>query len=230
MAGIGKTIGQLVAPVARTLTPRYVAEFIRTVLERAIDGAGPFPGAALSADRILVESGGDREAAIKTLIKNHVRAAGAQGFLTNIGGLMTAAAAIPANIAGLALVQCHLIAGIAHLRGYNLTDPRVRNAVLACMVGQAGLMQLIKSGRVSESPRELATDPDPDPETDQVISRVVATELIAQVGGKRVVTFVGKRIPLLGGAFGGGADGFRTWQVGRFAANSLTQRHIVVDG
>ncbi len=229
MAAISKTLGHLVAPVARTLTPRYVAEFIRMMLERAIDGAGPFPGAATSADRVLVESGGDREAAIKKLIGNHVRAAGAQGFVTNIGGLVTAAAAIPANIAGLALVQCHLIAGIAHLRGYNLADPRVRNAVLACMVGQVGVMQLIRSGHITESPRELATDPDPDPETDQVISRVVATELIAQVGGKRVVTFVGRRIPLLGGAFGGSADGFRTWQVGRFAANSLTERHIVVD-
>ena len=142
---------------------------------------------------------------------------------------MTAAVAIPANIAGLALVQCHLIAGIAHLRGYNLADPRVRNAVLACMVGQVGVMQLIRWGRISESPRELATDPDPDPETDQVISRVVATELLAQMGGKRVVTFVGRRIPLLGGAFGGSADGFRTWQVGDSPQIRLPNDDIVVD-
>ena len=37
---------------------------------------------------------------------------------------------IPTNITGLALIQCRMIAGIAHLRGYDLDDPRVRNAIL----------------------------------------------------------------------------------------------------
>ena len=43
---------------------------------------------------------------------------------------MTVAITIPANITGLALIQCRMIAGIAHLRGYDLDDPRVRNAIL----------------------------------------------------------------------------------------------------
>ena len=139
---------------------------------------------------------------------------------------MTAAAAIPANITGLALIQCHLIAGIAHLRGYELADPRVRNAVLACMVGEEALAQLLKSGKLTRGPRDLAVEATPDPETDEMISRIVATELIAQVGGKRLVTMAGRRVPLLGGAFGGTADSFRTWQIGRFAANSLSPRTI----
>ena len=67
-------------------------------------------------------------AAIHEVIENNVRFAGAQGFLTNVGGLITAAVAIPANITGLTLVQCRMIAGIAHLRGHDLADPRVRNA------------------------------------------------------------------------------------------------------
>ena len=147
-----RNFGRLVTPVARTLTPKYFAGFIRTVLDRAIDGAGPIPGAALSADRLLIETNGSRDAAIRRMIGNHVRIAGAQGLVTNIGGLMTAAAAIPANITGLALVQCHLIAGIAHLRGHHLADPRVRNAVLACMVGEDGLASLRRSGSLSQTP------------------------------------------------------------------------------
>ena len=54
------------------------------------------------------------------MIEDHVRYAGAQGFATNLGGLVTAAVAIPANITGLALIQCRLVACIAHLRGYDL--------------------------------------------------------------------------------------------------------------
>lgn len=226
MALISKTMGRIAAPIAKSVTPQYVSGFIRNVLDKAIDGAGPIPGAALSADRQLVHTGGDREKAIKNLINNHVKYAGAQGFATNIGGIMTAAAAIPANITGLALIQCHLIAGIAHLRGYQLADPRVRNAVLACMVGEEALAHLIKSGKLTHGPRDLAVEVAPNPETDEMISRIVATELIAQVGGKRLVTMAGRRVPLLGGAFGGTADSFRTWQIGRFAANSLSPRAI----
>ncbi len=226
MALLSKTVGRLAAPIAKSVTPQYVAGFIRSVLDKAIDGVGPVPGAALSADRQLVETGGDREKAIKNLINSHVKYAGAQGFATNIGGLMTAAAAIPANITGLALIQCHLIAGIAHLRGYELADSRVRNAVLACMVGEEALAHLIRSGRLLHGPRDLAVEASPDPETDEMISRIVATELIAQVGGKRLVTMAGRRVPLLGGAFGGTADSFRTWQIGRFAANSLSPRTL----
>ena len=65
-----------------------------------------------------------------------MRYAGAQGFVTNLGGLVTAAVTIPANITGLALIECRMIAGIAHLRGYDLDDPRVRNAILVCMLGE----------------------------------------------------------------------------------------------
>ena len=51
---------------------------------------------------------------------------------------------IPANITGLALIQCRMIAGIAHLRGYDLDDPRVRNAILACLLGEDAVDAMIK--------------------------------------------------------------------------------------
>ncbi len=219
----GRSLGRLVAPMAKSVTPKYFAGFIRTVLDRAIDGAGPIPSAALSADRQLIETNGDRDVAIRRLIGNHIRAAGTQGLITNIGGLMTAAAAIPANITGLALVQCHLVAGIAHLHGHHLADPRVRNAVLACMVGQQGLAGLTSSGLLTRTPYELAMAAESDPETDDLISRIIAAELVAQVGGKRLVTMAGRRIPLLGGVFGGTTDALRTAEVGRFASTALSR-------
>ena len=78
------------------------------------------------------------------VIEFHVRLAGAQGFVTNLGGVVTAAVAIPANITGLALIQCRMIAGIAHLRGYDLHDPRVRNAILADHARRGGRQELVK--------------------------------------------------------------------------------------
>jgi hypothetical protein len=224
MPKLTKTLLVVAGPVAKRITPGYLAGFIRSTLDRAIDGVGPLPAAIASADRELVLAGGDRDRAIKEIISSHVKLAGAQGFLTNIGGIIYSAATIPANIAGLALVECHMIAAIAHLRGYPLHDTRTRNAVLACMVGEDALAELISLGKLPYGPRSLAEATEQDPATDDLIAKVVAAELIAQVGGKKIVTAAGRRIPLLGGAVGMTADAFRTWRIGRFSANALAPR------
>ena len=120
------------------------------------------------------------------MIENHVRYAGAQGFLTNLGGLVTDAVTIPANITGLALIQCRMVAGIAHLRGYDLDDPRVRNAILTCLLGEDSVNTLIKKKKLPAPPMALATAPAHDPDLDRIISAEVASELITRVAGKRL--------------------------------------------
>ena len=123
------------------LAPGLTAAFVREALHRAIHGIGPLPPASSAADKQLREQRGNVDRAIHEIIENHVRYAGAQGFLTNLGGLATMAYTVPANISGLALVECRMIAGIAHLRGYDLADPRVRNAILVCMLGEESVQR-----------------------------------------------------------------------------------------
>jgi hypothetical protein len=197
---------------------------VREALHRAIEGVGPLPPAAVAADKQLAEQKGDVERAVHEVIENHVRLAGAQGFITNLGGLVTAAVTIPANISGLALVQCRMIAGIAHLRGYDLEDPRVRNAILVTLLGEDTVSDLVKSKRVPAPPMALATAPAHDAGIDRVVSTVVASDLITRVAGKRLATTIGRRIPLVGGVVGMGADGFATWKVGRYADRELLPR------
>src|SRR5262245_60042159 len=137
MAGSGTTSSTSRVPQLLTeLTPGLTAAFVREALHRAIHGVGPLPPASVAADKQLKEHHGDVHRAIHGVIENHVRYAGAQGFVTNLGGLVLMPVAIPTNVTGLALIQCRMIAGIAHLRGYDLTDPRVRNGVLVCMLGE----------------------------------------------------------------------------------------------
>ena len=121
--GITGTVGKRLAPRISQAAPGLTHGFVRTALERAINGVGSLPGAAKIAQRLLDEHQGDVDRAIRELIEMHVRYAGAQGFLTNLGGLVTAAVAIPANITGLALIQCRMVASIAWLRGYDLDGP-----------------------------------------------------------------------------------------------------------
>lgn len=223
MGLIGSTTGKALGALGKKLAPTQAAGFVRAVLEKAIDGVGPLPGAAKSADRELAKAEGDVEIAIRELIDSHAKMAGAQGFATNIGGLITAAVSIPANIGALALVQSHLVAGIAHLRGYDLADRSVRNAVLACLLGKSTVRSLVKERRLPGSPAAIATGP-ASADLDALIGQTVTAELLAGVGGKRLAIMAGKRIPLAGGAVGGVADGYSTWQIGRYAAKELRQQ------
>lgn len=206
--------------------PKVGWSFVRQVLDKAIDGVGPLRSAADSAADRLVDAQGDVERAVESLIRVHTGLAGAQGFVTNIGGLATTTVGIPANVAGVALVQCHLVAGIAHLRGYDLDEPRVRNAILACMLGRDTVEALVRSKRLPAPPMALATSPAHDPELDKRIATEVTSELISRTLGRRAVTLVARRVPLVGGAVAGGTDGWATWQVGHYAADELRDRRF----
>jgi hypothetical protein len=209
-------------PVRLTeLAPDLTAAFVREALHRAIHGVGPLPAASTAADKQLREQRGDVDRAIHEVIENHVRYAGAQGFVTNLGGLATMAFSVPANISGLALVECRMIAGIAHLRGYDLADPRVRNAVLVCLLGEESVRELVNAEKLPAPPMALATAPAHDPSLDRVISAEVASDLVAKVAGKKLAGTVGRRIPLVGGLVGMGADGYATWRIGRYADREL---------
>lgn len=225
MMGIGKMVGKAAASAASTkIAPEYASGFVRTILDKAIDGAGKYPGARAAADKQLAAFNGDGDRAISQLIENHVRLAGAQGFVTNLGGLVTMTVTIPANVTGLALLQCHMVAAIAHLRGFDLDDPRVRNAVLTCMMGEDTVEAMIKEKRLPSTPLGIATAPLHDPSLDKTIAKTLTSELIARVGGRRMVTTVGRRIPFAGGVIGASGDAFSTWRIGRYTDHSLPNR------
>jgi hypothetical protein len=221
--GVTRTVGRR---LGKRVAPSVASQYVRAVLDKAIDGVGPLRSAAASADSKLVDAGGDVETAISRLARLHVTLAGAQGFVTNLGGIAALAVALPANVVGVTLVQCHLIAGIAHLRGYDLNDPRVRNAILVCMLGEDAAKGLVKKSTIPASPLGIATAAAHDPALDEHISREVTTDLLARTAGRRAVTLVGRRIPLLGGFVAGGSDALMTWQLGRYAMTELVDRNL----
>ena len=221
---VKSSVGARLAPILTDAAPGLTVAFVREALHRAVHGVGPLPPASEAADKQLREQRGDVDRAIHEVIENHVRYAGAQGFVTNLGGLVTATVTIPANITGLALIQCRMIAGIAHLRGYDLADPRVKNAVLTCILGEDAIDRLVRDKKIPAPPMALATAPAHDPDLDRIISAEVASDIISRVAGKRLAISVGRRVPVVGGLVGMGADGFATWRVGRYADRELLPR------
>lgn len=227
--GIARSAARGLVPMGLRLAPAVGAGMVRELLARAIDGVGPYRGAAAAARAQLAESGGDRPAAVAGLIERHVRAAGVHGFVTNLGGMVTMPVTVPANVSGLVLLQSHLVASIAHLHGYDLDDQRVRNAVLACLLGPRGASGLVRSGLLPSSPMGLATSPVHDPGLDAPIAQAVSAELLGRVTGRRMVTTAGRRIPMLGGGVGAVSDGVSTYRVGRYAERELRARRPSVE-
>lgn len=221
---IARRLGARFAPRVTELAPQLTTGFVQEALAKAISGVGPLPGAAAAADKYLEENGGDAEHAIHDVIESHVRYAGLQGFATNLGGLVTMAVTVPANISGLALIQCRMVAGIAHLRGYDVEDPRVRNAILVSILGEEAVNALVKRRKLPAPPMALATAPQHDPNLDAIVSAEVATDLISRVAGKRLATTIGRRIPVVGGLVGMSADGYVTWRIGRYVDRELLPR------
>ncbi|MFA6575719.1 MAG: EcsC family protein [Nocardioides sp.] len=222
--GVTGSVGKQLAPKIAGIAPGLTASFVREALHRAIVGVGPLPPAARAAEKQLAEQHGDVDKGVHEVIENHVRYAGAQGFVTNIGGLVTAAVTIPTNITGLALIQTRMIAGIVHLRGYDLDDPRVRNAILVTVLGEDTVERMVKKRKLPAPPMALATAPLHDATLDAIISSEVASDLITKVAGKRLAITIGRRVPVVGGLVGMGADGYLTWRIGRYADREFLPR------
>ena len=222
MAGVARFVASSLAPAAQRLAPQAAAGALRQVLEIAIDGYQRFPGAEQVAETKLAKVGGDPQLAIDAVIDQHIRLAGVQGFATGLGGLVTLPVALPANLTGIAIVQARMVAAIAHLRGYDLDDPRVRNAVLVCLLGEESVQDLVSAQKLPAPPMALATAMVHDPTLDHVISAEVASDLMQKVAGKQLAGTAGaRRIPFVGGLVGMGVDGYSTWKIGRYADREL---------
>jgi uncharacterized protein (DUF697 family) len=227
---IKQTIVNKIVPDAHRVAPDLNSGFVHQTVHKAIHGVGPLPSAASMAEKQLEEQHGDVDRAVTEVIENNTALAAGQGFLANLGGLVTVAATIPLNIAGLALLQVRMVAGIAHLRGYDLQDPRVRNAILLCTLGEDTVKGLVKQRKVPGRPMLIATAPAHDPELDKLVAAEFTSALVGRVIGKRAAGTVIRRVPLAGGVWGASADGYATWQVGRYAGRELRPRGITSNG
>ncbi|PSL05256.1 EcsC family protein [Haloactinopolyspora alba] len=184
---------------------------------RAIDGFPGFPGALEIARRHLDRTG-DVDRAVRDVTEQHIRLAGVQGFVTNIGGVVTMPVSVPANIAGIAVLHLRMAAAIAHLRGYDITDQRVRVAALLTLLGKDGVETAQRGRDIPGTPFDVATGINvPEPAVAERAVTAVSTQLVARIGGKHATLTVARRVPVLGGAVSAGVDAFSTYAIGRFA-------------
>lgn len=227
--GIRSTVTKMAgSAAARRATPAVASRSARQFLDRAIDGFPGFLGAREIGRRHLSRRR-DVDTAVSDMIDQHVRLAGAQGFVTNIGGVVTMPVAIPANLAGIALLQVRMVAATLHLRGYDLTDPHVRTAALMTLLGEEDVRKAVKAGTFPGLPHDIARSSDDlDPRLLDRIASDVTADLTTRIGGKHATLTVTKRVPVLGGAVSAGVDAYSTYVIGRYADREFPP-HVMIE-
>jgi hypothetical protein len=193
-----------------------VEDLVDRLLRFGVDGAGPLPSAAAVAADALAATSTD-DAAIKRIIRNHVRLAASEGFVTGLGGFITLAVALPANVVAFHVIATRMVAAIAAVRGHDPTGDEVRTAVLLVLaeddardiLRRAGVG--VGAGRLtSYALRELP------PTLLMAVNKGVAFRVLVRFGQKTFSRF-GKFVPGIGGFIGGTIDAVLMRRLGRRA-------------
>ena len=226
--GLRKTVTTWAGTTAaRRAAPAVAARGAQQFIGKAIDGFKGFAGAREVARKHLAKRR-DVDRAIRDVIEQHVRLAGVQGFVTNLGGVVAMPVSIPANIAGLAVLQLRMTAAIAHLRGYDVADPRVRSAAMFALLGKDGVRSARRMPGFPESPYDLVSGiGELDPLVTEQIAAHVMSEFVARIGGKHATLVVARRVPLVGGAVSAGVDALSTHTIGRYADREFPPRVMI---
>lgn len=182
-----------------------VGTLIRRLLDFGLDGKGPLPSAEAFARSARGRSK-STEDAIGRVSRQAILGGGAGGFATGLGGFITMPVAIPANLLEFYLQATRSVGAIASLRGYDVSQPHIRTAVLLTLVGSRSDEILKTAGAAvpGGAVAGMALRKLP-PSALMVINKAVGLQLLKSIG-ERFLTGFGRGLPVAGGVLGGGID------------------------
>ena len=104
---------------------------------------------------------------------------------------------VPANVSGLALLQCHMVGGIAHLRGYDLARPAGPQRGDGLHARRATrVKRAVKRKKLPSSPMAIATAPAYDPMLDHRIAAEVAASSSPGSPASATIAALGRKVPV----------------------------------
>ena len=144
----------------------------------------------------------NHDARINSLIRWESSKTFTTGFATGVGGVLVLPVTIPAAIGSAWVLQARMVGAIAHIRGYDLEDDRVRTLAVAAIAGDATVKEAVK--RIGTDFGTRASK--------QAVSRIsgralieinkkVGFRLLTKAGTTGVIN-ISKAIPLVGGVVG----------------------------
>lgn len=197
-----------------------VDRLVRTVIEIGVDGKGPLWSASVVAERALKAAGGDRERAIRAIGASAIRWGAVGGFVTGLGGFVTMPVALPANLFEFYVQATRMVAATAILRGYDVSQPEVRTAIMLTLVRANAESVLKKAGITTVTGRvtAIALKRLP-PSALMMVNKAIGFRLLRGVA-ERSLTRLGRGVPFVGGVIGGALD---AWMMRLIASNARKQ-------
>jgi len=188
--------------------PGAIDRLVEMLVDTGLEGRGPLRSVREVTDEALTKSGGDAEKAIAALARATTIKGGIGGFVTGIGGFVTMPISLPVNVAEFYLQAVRMVGAIATLRGYDISEPRVRTAILLTLVGSDADEVLKKAGMTTAGSRvtSYALGGLP-PAVLMMVNKAVGFRLMRGVSEK-TLSRLGRGLPLAGGVVGAGLDGF----------------------
>lgn len=160
----------------------------------------------------------NNEEAIDKIIKWHTTQATVTGAVTGLGGVLTLPISLPADLVGCLAIQLRMIGAIAVLRGYDLSDDKVRTLAFVCLVGSSANDLLKETGlKVGLKMTEKLIEKIPGKVLIK-INQKVGFRLVTKGGSKGMINLT-KMIPLVGSPISGGFNFVETKAVAKAAKN-----------
>ncbi len=204
---------------ADSAEPGHVQILVDRIVSSGIDGIGPLQGARQLADEHLRQHK-DAEKAIPKYINTHTRLVAATGFATGLGGFIVLPVTVPTDMAVLYAMSARCAAGVAHLRGYDVTSDEVRSVVLLSLLGSAGAGLAAEAGvQIGNKAALAALKKLPGKYLTQ-INQKVGFRLVAKFGEKGVIN-LGKLVPAVGAPIGAASNVATMRTVGRYAKSNF---------
>lgn len=201
------------------ITQSKIIDVLDWAYEKAVDGVSGL-GSAAEMAHDYTSKNDDLDACANSLIRWQNSKAGASGFVTGLGGLITLPVAIPANIASVLYVQIRMVSAIAHMGGYDLKSDQVKSMVYLRLVGTASIDILKDVGIKVGTKFTNNLIKNMSMETIKSINKKVGFLLVTKAGSTGVVNLT-KMVPLLGGVVGGTFDSITTNAIGNIAKKTF---------
>lgn len=145
------------------------------------------------------------ESAAKEMIKYQIAKCGTSGFISGLGGALTLAVTLPANITSVLYVQLRMVAVIAYMGGFDIQSDQVQTMVYACLTGSA-ISDVLKQTGIKVGQKIAVSSINKIPGKVLIsINQKVGFRLMTKFGTKGAINLV-KLVPVAGGLVGGAID------------------------
>lgn len=198
-------------PASRTLADRL----LNWAYDRALQSA-PGISSAEELAREFLAGPGTLPEKVDHLIRWQCAKAGAVGFLTGLGGLVTLPITIPGDLAAVTYLHIRMAVAIAIMAGHDPQSERVRTFAFLALVGNS-LTAVLKEAGIEAGRRVAATLAERlSAEVFVKLQQRVGSRVAAQTTTKGAAR-VSRLVPVAGGLVGGAINAFATRAVGKAA-------------